>query len=98
MYRVQRFLQIVSAGPLVVVKFNSKTIYTIRFSFFEPFRPRLTSKFAKSTNMINKLFSKKTIGVLKNKEFDADFEFVEKVAKNHAKKVISEKVTEKWSE
>jgi hypothetical protein len=36
--------------------------------------------------------------VLKNKEFDADFEFVEKVAIKHAKKVTSEKVTEKWSE
>jgi hypothetical protein len=34
---------------------------------------------------------------LRNAEFDADFEFVEKVAiKTHAKKAINQKVTEKW--
>jgi hypothetical protein len=34
----------------------------------------------------------------KNAEFYADFESVEKVAKKtHSKKVISEKVTEKWN-
>ncbi len=43
--------------------------------FFEPFRPRLSSKFAKSANMI------------KNAELDADFESFEKVAKNLMKKV-----------
>ncbi len=41
--------------------------------------------------MINKFFPKKTIWVLKNKEFDADFEFVEKVAKKHAKKLSAKK-------
>ncbi len=30
-------------------------------------------------------------------EFDADLKSIEKVAKNHAKKVITEKVTEKES-
>jgi hypothetical protein len=70
---------------LIVVKFNSKTIYTIRF--FEPFRPRLTSKFAKSTNMINK----KILWMLKNKEFYADFEFVEKIAKKSCEKSYQRK-------
>jgi hypothetical protein len=35
--------------------------------------------------------------VSKNAELDADFESVEKVAKNSCKKVINEKVTEKSS-
>jgi hypothetical protein len=45
-------------------------IYKKVVLFFEPFRPRLSSKFAKSANMI------------KNAELDADFESFEKVAKN----------------
>jgi hypothetical protein len=34
---------------------------------------------------------------IKNAEFDADFEFVEKVAQNLCVKVINGKVREKWS-
>jgi hypothetical protein len=33
---------------------------------------------------------------IKNGEFDADFESIEKAAKNSCQKVINEKVTEKW--
>jgi hypothetical protein len=44
----------------MVAKFNSKTHLQ---KFFEPFRLRLTSKFAKSANMIKKyFFSKKQYG------------------------------------
>jgi hypothetical protein len=34
---------------------------------------------------------------IKNQEFNADFEFFEKVGKNHAKKIISKKETGNWS-
>jgi hypothetical protein len=55
----------------MVVKLNSKTHFKICFSF----RLRLTSKFAKSANMINK-------NLWVYAEFEADFESVEKVEKN----------------
>jgi hypothetical protein len=41
-------------GPLMVAKFISKTHYKTHLSFFELFCPRLSSKFAKSANMIKK--------------------------------------------
>ncbi len=34
---------------------------------------------------------------IKNAKFVADFDFVEKVAKNTCENVINEKITEKWS-
>jgi hypothetical protein len=37
-----------------VCKFKLRQIYKIRFSFFLPFHPHLTSKFVKSANMIQK--------------------------------------------
>jgi hypothetical protein len=51
------------------------------FSFYEPFRPRLTSKFAKRANMIQQIFLL----------FNADFEFVEKLQKTQAKKLSTNK-------
>jgi hypothetical protein len=33
---------------------------------------------------------------IKNADFDADFESIEKCAKTHANKFMNEKVTEKW--
>ncbi len=33
----------------------------------------------------------------KNAKFDADFDFVKKVAKNTCENVNNEKITEKWS-
>ncbi len=60
----------------MVAKFNSKTHLKNTFiDFFEPFRPRLTSKFEKSTN-IKKILQKCNIDI-KNAEFYADFEFAE---------------------
>ncbi len=43
----------------MVAKFISKTHYKTHFSFFELFCPRLSSKFAKSANMIKKIYFKK---------------------------------------
>ncbi len=34
---------------------------------------------------------------IKNAKFDANFDFVKKVAKNTCENVINEKMTEKWS-
>jgi hypothetical protein len=59
------------------------------FRFFSR-RPHLHSKFVKSVNMIKKCFKK--IRLSNNAEFHADFESVDKFAKNHAKKVVKEKV------
>jgi hypothetical protein len=44
--------------------------------FLSRLRPRLTSKFANSANMIQEIFKifKNAIWVLKNAEFDADLE------------------------
>jgi hypothetical protein len=58
------------------------------FGFFEPFFARLASKFSRSANMTKKnFFIKKDI---KNAEFHAYFEFVEKVVKNAPKKKFDE--------
>ncbi len=57
-------------------------IYSKSFSFFLPFRPHLTSKFAKSANMIKNLFfAKMQSWVAKNAEFYADFESVKKLVR-----------------
>jgi hypothetical protein len=51
-----------------------------RFLVFWPFCARSASKFAKSANITTKkYFQLILIWVLKNAEFDADFESVEKV-------------------
>ncbi len=60
--------------------------YKIGFSFFKPFRPRLTSKLAKKLILKKILFFRTVISVPKNAEFDADFESVEKFAKNACEK------------
>jgi hypothetical protein len=55
--------------------------------FFEPFFSHLASKFAKSANMTPKnFFVKKIKKDIKNAEFHADFESVEKFAKKCVKK------------
>ncbi len=59
--------------------------------FFEPFWPCLSSEFPKSINRTGKNCMKKFNLGMKNAELDADFEFVEKVAKNHAKKLSTKK-------
>jgi hypothetical protein len=52
------------------------------FRFFQPFRARLTSKFAKYANMTQQIiFSIFLTRKSKNAEFDAEFESVEKEAK-----------------
>jgi hypothetical protein len=61
------------------------------FHFFEPFRPLLTSKFAKNANMIGIFLRKKAIWVQKNAELYADFESVEKVSKKLLRKKVSAK-------
>jgi hypothetical protein len=66
-----------------------------KFSFLQPmFRPRLPSKFVKRANMTQTFFPKCNIGI-KNAYFDADFEFVEMVAKKLMRK--NKKVSEKLS-
>jgi hypothetical protein len=76
----------------MVTKFNSKThLWKKMFSFFYPFLPHLHSKFVKSTNMIKFFFFKKAIWVVKNAEFDADFESIEKVSKKLMRKKLSTK-------
>ncbi len=66
--------------------------------FFRPFRPRLHSKFVKSATMIKCFFFQKRNLCIKNAEFDAYFESIEKVViKTQREKVINEKVREKWS-
>ncbi len=67
----------------MVEKFNSKTYLQITFSFFEPLR-LFDSKFTKSANMIKKNIFFKNVNA--NAKFDADFEYVEKVAKDSPKK------------
>ncbi len=58
----------------------------------------MLSKVVKSANMTHKVFFfKNAIWVSKNAEFNADFEFIEKLKKTHAEKVINEKVTGKLS-
>ncbi len=46
----------------------------------------MTSKFAKKANTIKKLFFKASIWVPKNAEIYADFESVEKIARNACEK------------
>jgi hypothetical protein len=54
----------------------------MRFPIFLPFRVRLASKFAKSANMTLKLFVQHIFNMgIRNAEYDANFETVEKVAK-----------------
>ncbi len=72
-------------------------LYKRHFSFFDPFRLHLTSKFAKSANMINNtFFQKKQYG-------NQEIQFLKPIwirwknRKKHTKKVINEMVTEKWS-
>jgi hypothetical protein len=61
----------------MVAKFNSKTHLQKRFSFFQPSRPRLSSKFVESAILKNKF--KNAIWVSKKPaEFDADFESVKR--------------------
>jgi hypothetical protein len=58
------------------------------FDFMSRFA-RLTSKFAKSANMIQKIFfSNFSYMGIKNTEFDAEFESVEKVAKKFTQKKL----------
>jgi hypothetical protein len=65
------------------------------FSFFEPFRPHLHTKFRKSANKSKKNFSPKYIKGIKNAEFHADFKYVDKDLQEFpVKKVISKNVTE----
>jgi hypothetical protein len=67
---------------LIDAKWNSKTFIKYVFRFFEPFRSRLTSKFAKSANMTQKMFVSNYFDMgIKNAQFDAKFESDEKVAK-----------------
>jgi hypothetical protein len=57
--------------------------------FFEPFRARLTSKFAKSANMTKKIIFSNVFDMdIKNAEFDAEFESVEKVAKRFTRRKL----------
>jgi hypothetical protein len=52
------------------------------FCFFEPFRALLTPKFAKCANMTKKIIFSNYFNMgVKNAEFGAEFESVEKVAK-----------------
>jgi hypothetical protein len=63
----------------MVAKFSSKThLKNITFPFFQPFRPRLPTKFVKSAHMIQIFFFQNAIWVSFNAEFDAIFESVEK--------------------
>jgi hypothetical protein len=72
----------------MVAKFNFKTQLQKTFFVFESFRLRLTSKFAKSANIIkNTFFFKKAIWESRNTVFETDFESVEKVEKNMRKKL-----------
>ncbi len=73
-------------------KFKSKThLLKYFFWFFEPFFARSASKFAKSANMNQKkFFFSKSKNILKNAEFHADFESVEKVVKKCTKKKFDE--------
>jgi hypothetical protein len=67
----------------MVAKFCLGLVYKKKFSpFFQPFRPRLPSKFVKSANMIKKIIFFKTAIWVNNKEFDAGFESVGKSCKN----------------
>jgi hypothetical protein len=69
----------------MVAKLNSKTHLQKRFLvFFQPFRPRLSSK-----------FEKMQCGNQKNAEFDSDFESVEKTAKNLMRKSYQRKIYRK---
>ncbi len=70
-------------------KLKSRThLQNIVFWFFAPFFAHLASKFAKSANMIPKIFcgKKSRNTYIKNAEFHADFESVEKVVKKYTKK------------
>ncbi len=68
-----------NTDPLMGEKLKSKThLRNPFFWFFEPFFACLASKFEKSAKMnFKKIFLEKK--VLKNAEFHADFESVEKV-------------------
>ncbi len=65
---------------------NLRHIYKIFFWFFEPFFAQLALKFEKSTNVTCKIFFGKNQKGVKNAEFHADFESVEKVVKKCTKK------------
>ncbi len=54
-------------------------------------------KVLKSAKRTLPFFSSEIKYRYKNAEFNADFEFFEKVGKNHAKKIISKKGTGNWS-
>ncbi len=58
------------------------------FRFFEPFRARLTKKFAKSANMTIQNFFKQSPYGYEKTEFDGEFESVEKVAKKFTRRKL----------
>jgi hypothetical protein len=60
------------------------------FCYYEPFRSRLASKFAK-----NLIFKKFNMNTRKNPKFDAVLELAEKVAKKPRERISYEKVMEK---
>ena len=63
--------------------------------FFEPFRPLLTSKFAKSANMKKEYLSKMQDRYKKSQNLILISNSLKKLQKDSREKVISEKVTEK---
>jgi hypothetical protein len=76
--RIWLFLKMKNTDPLMGAKLKSKThLQNTFFDFLSCFFTRLGSKFSKSANKTQKFFFSLTI--LKNAEFHADFESVEKV-------------------
>ncbi len=70
--------------------FSNNAITKYVFRFFEQLCPRLTSKFAKSANMTNKnLFFNNMC--IKNAEFEANFESIEKLQKDSREKSYQRK-------
>ncbi len=95
--RVQRFNQLGSPRLLRVAKFNSKTYLQNTFFIFLSRFARGWLQSLQKYCMIQKSFLNKCKMGIRNAEFYADFESVEKVAKKQADNIISEKVKEKLS-
>jgi hypothetical protein len=79
---------------MMVAKFNSKNTFTkYACCFYTPFHPRLTSKFAKSANMIRKNFNfqKCKMGIKKTQDLMLLLYLLIKMQKSQAKKLTGKK-------
>ncbi len=96
---VHKGTTILTPRPMMVAKFYSKrSLQKTFFRFFEPIRPRMTSKFAELLIYSkNVYFFKMQLGLKKTQNLMLISNPLKKLQKTNAKTVINDKVTDKCS-